>query len=71
MGESKRRKQTLGDGYGKAEPVFPWLPSWTKQKSEQFIKITSTGAWIGIGGMVVFWIVVRFVGPGFGWWEVN
>ncbi|WP_019498277.1 DUF2839 domain-containing protein [Pseudanabaena sp. PCC 6802] len=70
MGESKRRKQALGDDYGKSEPIASWLPFLTKQKAEQFVQITSTGAWIGIGVMVAFWIVVRFIGPSFGWWEV-
>jgi hypothetical protein len=70
MGEAKRRKQSLGDDYGKSEPIVSWLPFLTKQKAEQFVQITSTGAWIGIGVMVAFWIVVRFIGPGFGWWEV-
>jgi Protein of unknown function (DUF2839) len=33
MGESKRRKQALGEDYGKAEPVFPGYLS--GQKNEQ------------------------------------
>ncbi len=71
MGESKRRKESLGQEYGKPEPLISWLPFWTKQKSEQFTQITTTGAWIGIGLMVIYWITIRFIGPGFGWWQVN
>tara|TARA_Y100001970_G_C13581018_1_gene530853 strand:- start:30 stop:269 length:240 start_codon:yes stop_codon:yes gene_type:complete len=35
---------------------------------EKFIEITKFGAWIGIGLLVIFWVIVRFVGPFFGWW---
>ncbi len=70
MGESKRRKQALGEDYGKSEPVVSWLPFWTKQNAAQFVKIANTGAWIGIGVMVAFWLTVRFLGPALGWWEI-
>jgi hypothetical protein len=71
MGESKRRKDQLGDKYGKQEEtVLPWLPI-TKSQSEQFIKITTKGAWIGIGVMVAIWVTIRLIGPAFGWWQVN
>jgi hypothetical protein len=71
MGESKRRKEQLGNKYGKQdETILPWLPI-TKSQSEQFIKITSKGAWIGIGVMASAWFVIRFIGPAFGWWQVN
>ena len=32
--------------------------------------VTTRGAWIGIGGMVVLWITVRFIGPAAGWWTL-
>jgi hypothetical protein len=70
MGESKRRKELLGEKYGKEEPIFPWLPL-TKAQGAQFVKWTTKGAWIGIGLLVVLWITVRFIGPGLGWWQVN
>ncbi|VEP12378.1 conserved hypothetical protein [Hyella patelloides LEGE 07179] len=69
MGEAKRRKSTLGEDYGKEARILPWLPI-TKSQSEQFVAITTKGAWIGIGLMVTTWFTVRFVGPAFGWWEV-
>ena len=69
MGEAKRRKATLGEDYGKEARILPWLPI-TKSQAEQFVSLTSKGAWIGIGVMIVAWFTVRFIGPAFGWWEV-
>ncbi|MEG4629976.1 DUF2839 domain-containing protein [Microcoleus sp. AR_TQ3_B6] len=70
MGEAKRRKESIGDEYGKEERILPWLPI-TKTQSEDFVKWTSRGSWIGISLLVAWWIVVRFVGPAAGWWVVN
>jgi len=70
MGESKRRKQTLGTEYGKEQPIANWLPV-TKSQAKQFYEITTRGAWIGITGLVLFWLTIRFVGPAFGWWTIN
>jgi hypothetical protein len=70
MGESKRRKESIGDEYGKEQRIVAWLPI-TKTQSEDFVKWTSRGSWIGIGLLVAWWIVVRFVGPAAGWWVVN
>lgn len=70
MGESKRRKQALGEQYGKEQPILPWLPL-TKTQAKQFYQITTKGAWIGIGLLAFFWITIRIIGPAFGWWEVN
>ena len=70
MGESKRRKAAMGNRYGRdSERVVPWLPI-TKTQSEKFLKLTSTGAWVGIGIMIAIWLTVRFIGPAFGFWEV-
>ncbi len=70
MGEAKRRKESLGENYGKEPNISPWLPV-TKTQTQQFVKWSSTGAWIGIVGLIAAWIVIRFVGPLFGWWQVN
>ncbi|MEG5017533.1 MULTISPECIES: DUF2839 domain-containing protein [unclassified Microcoleus] len=70
MGEAKRRKESIGDEYGKEERILPWLPI-TKTQSEDFVKWTSRGSWMGISLLVVWWIVVRFVGPSAGWWQVD
>ncbi len=70
MGESKRRKESLGKQYGQnSERILPGIPI-TKAQSEKFIKLTSKGAWIGIGLMIAVWFSVRFIGPAFGFWEV-
>lgn len=70
MGEAKRRKATLGEKYGQETNILPWLPI-TKSQGEQFVKWTTQGSWIGIGFLVVYWVTIRFIGPTFGWWEVN
>ena len=70
MGESKRRKENLGDDYGKEERLYSWLPL-TKKQAEDAYKLTTRGAWIGIGVLAFAWITIRFIGPGFGWWSVN
>ena len=70
MGEAKRRKESIGDEYGKEQRIVSWLPI-TKTQSQDFVKWTSRGSWIGIGLLVAWWIVVRFVGPAAGWWVVN
>jgi len=69
MGESKRRRQALGDDYGQEEPVLPWLPL-TKQQSQQFMRWTTRGTWAAIILLIAFWVTFRFIGPGFGWWEL-
>lgn len=70
MGESKRRQQTLGEEYGKEKPILPWLPL-TKSQAEKIYNLTTRGAWIGIGVLVVVWVTIRFIGPAFGWWTVQ
>lgn len=70
MGDSKRRKESLGEKYGQ-EPGILSKFSFTKKQSEQFVKWSSQGAWVGIGLLVAYWITVRFIGPSLGWWQVN
>lgn len=70
MGESKRRKQALGDQYGQEKPLVSWLPI-TKSQMDNFYKITTRGAWIGIGLMIAAWVTIRFIGPSFGLWHVS
>ncbi len=70
MGESKRRKQVLGDEYGQSEPIASWIPFLTKDKAAKFVAVSTQGAWYGIGAMVVIWITIRFIGPAFGWWHL-
>tara|TARA_Y100001968_G_scaffold309886_1_gene330239 strand:- start:23042 stop:23290 length:249 start_codon:yes stop_codon:yes gene_type:complete len=47
--------------------IFSWLPI-TQNQESLFIKLTIRGAWIGIGLLVLLWIVVRLIGPSAGWW---
>ena len=70
MGEAKRRKTALKEKYGQEARIFPWLPI-SKNQAQQFVEWSTRGAWIGIGMLVVAWITIRFLGPAFGWWQVN
>lgn len=70
MGDSKRRKESLGEKYGQEENILPWLPV-KKSQAEQFVKLSSRGAWIGIGLLIALWVTVRFIGPSLGWWQVS
>ena len=70
MGDAKRRKDTLGEQYGKEPPLAPWFPV-TKSQAEKFVSWTTRGAWIGIGLLVATWVTVRLIGPALGLWQVN
>jgi hypothetical protein len=74
MGDSKRRKATLGEKYGDPdqEPIFPKLKriSLTKGQAKQLYQWSTRGAWAGIFFLVIYWVVVRFIGPYFGWWDL-
>ena len=74
MGEARRRAvkglppRELKTKKNESSPrIVSWLPITHAQK-DQFYVITTRGAWIGIGALVVFWVVVRFIGPAAGWW---
>ena len=75
MGEAKRRK-TLGlppkqdnikSQTDLSPRLFEWLPITVNQK-DSFIKLSIKASWFGIGGLVILWVFVRFVGPAAGWW---
>ena len=77
MGEAKRRK-TLGlppktnntqNKVDKSPRVFDWLPITVNQKDD-LIKLSIKASWFGIGGLVLLWVVVRFIGPAAGWWTL-
>ena len=74
MGEARRRanqglpsRQTKSKKDDYSPRIVSWLPI-TQAQKDQFYAITTRGAWIGIGALVVFWVVVRFIGPAAGWW---
>ena len=74
MGEAKRRKK-LGLPPKKniifkeddSPRLFEWLPLTINQR-DRLIKLSIKGSWYGIGGLVILWVVVRFIGPAAGWW---
>ena len=77
MGEAKRRK-TLGlppkknnikTKFDESQRLFEWLPLTINQR-DKLIKLSIKASWFGIGGLVVLWIVVRFIGPASGWWTL-
>ena len=79
MGEARRRaaqglpprQQKPNTGSVDTSPrVVPWFPL-TRNQTQQFMAVTTRGAWIGIGAMVVLWGTVRFIGPAAGWWTLS
>ena len=86
MGEARRRaiqglpprtvkpkeRPTAGKGSGQVDDsprLAPWLPL-TRRQADQFVQLTTRGAWIGIAALVLFWVTVRFIGPAAGWWTL-
>ena len=67
MGDAKRRKNSNYNPEGTR--IVPWLPLTTTQ-SEDFVRVSTKGAWIGIGLLVFGWFMVRWIGPSFGWWKI-
>ncbi len=77
MGEARRRaktgssprkinlKQKVDKNF--SPRIIDWLPI-TAQQRNQFFDITIKGGWVGIGILVLIWLVVRFIGPAAGWW---
>ena len=75
MGEAKRRK-TLGLPPKKNNTktdeslrLFEWLP-FTINQRDDLIKLSIKASWFGIGGLLILWIIVRFIGPAVGWWTL-
>ena len=77
MGEAKRRK-TLGlppkqnntqTKFDDSSRLFKWIP-FTINQRDSLIKFSIKASWFGIGGLVILWIVVRFIGPAAGWWTL-
>ena len=63
--EPKRESQTKDS----SPRIVSWFPL-TRNQTQQFMAVTTRGAWIGIGAMVLFWVTVRFIGPAAGWWSL-
>jgi hypothetical protein len=77
MGEAKRRtiqglpaRSVKKPNVDKSPRLVDWLPL-TRNQADQFVTVTTKGAWIGIGALVLFWVTVRFIGPAAGWWTLS
>lgn len=78
MGEAKRRavqglppraKPKSAKAADTSPRIVTWLPL-TRNQADRFVALTTRGAWIGIGALVLFWVTVRFIGPAAGWWTL-
>tara|TARA_Y100001968_G_scaffold251839_1_gene237138 strand:+ start:28553 stop:28804 length:252 start_codon:yes stop_codon:yes gene_type:complete len=77
MGEARRRiQQGLSNQSTKnqkissnksSKKIISWLPI-TSEQENFFVRTTIQGGWIGIGLLILVWVVVRFIGPAAGWW---
>lgn len=72
VGDAKRRKAKMGESYGNPDDdrIVEWLPL-THGQARRMNEITTQGAWFGIGILVVYWIIIRLVGPALGLWEIG
>ena len=75
MGEAKRRK-SLGlapkqnntkSNSDESPRLFNWLTLTINQR-DSLMNLSIKASWYGIGGLVILWVVVRFIGPAAGWW---
>ena len=75
MGEAKRRKilglppkkNKIKSQSDQSPKLFEWLPITVNQR-DSLIKLSIKASWFGIGGLIILWVVVRFIGPAAGWW---
>jgi Protein of unknown function (DUF2839) len=70
MGEAKRRQANPDADSSQKDRIVAWLPL-TKAQAQQFVQLTTKGAWFGIGAMALLWITVRLIGPAAGWWTTQ
>ena len=77
MGEAKRRKKigspqkknNIKTEFDESQRIFEWFPLTINQR-DSLIKLSIKASWFGIGGLVILWLVVRFIGPAAGWWTL-
>tara|TARA_B100000073_G_scaffold145652_1_gene119916 strand:- start:208 stop:459 length:252 start_codon:yes stop_codon:yes gene_type:complete len=77
MGEAKRRKKlglspntnNIKNKNDQSPRLFEWFPLTINQR-DNLLKLSIQASWFGIGGLVILWIVVRFIGPAAGWWTL-
>ena len=72
MGEARRRNAMGLPPRAPKRTDSPDGPWWRfdRQKADRFVSLTTRGAWIGIGGLALLWVTVRFIGPAAGWWTL-
>jgi Protein of unknown function (DUF2839) len=74
MGKSKPKKGTSQPNSKSIakqdEKILPWT-SITRKQADQFVQLTTTGAWAGIGLLILLWIAVRVLGPSLGLWSLS
>ena len=77
MGEAKRRKNlgltpkknNIKSDLDPSPRLIEWLPLTINQR-DSLLKLSIKASWFGIGGLVILWVVVRFIGPAAGWWNL-
>jgi len=73
MGEAKRRKslglppKTNNPKLDESPRLFEWFPLTVNQR-DSLMKFSIKAGWYGIAGLIILWVVVRFIGPAAGWW---
>ena len=75
MGEAKRKKllglppkrNNTKSQSDESPRLFEWIPFTVNQKA-RLIKLSIKASWYGIAGLIILWVVVRFIGPAAGWW---
>lgn len=69
MGLPPRNDRPSNKTVDNSPRLAPWLPL-SRNQAERFVAVTTRGAWIGIAALVLFWVIVRFIGPAAGWWTL-
>ena len=64
-----QKKNNTKAKFDESPRLFEWLPLTTNQR-DSLIKLSIKTSWFGIAGLVILWIVVRFIGPSAGWWTL-
>ncbi len=68
MGDSKRKKTTTP--VKESKRIVSWIP-FTVAQSEDFVRVSTNGAWVGIGLLFLGWVTVRLIGPALGLWQTT
>jgi hypothetical protein len=68
MGDSKRKKTKTS--VEESKRIVSWIP-FTVAQSEDFVRVSTNGAWVGIGLLFLGWVTVRLIGPALGLWQTT